>query len=714
MPKLPIAYICAQCRLTAQRQAVRSPLQDAERILENQFRELNDALARMLRESAAATAAAPVPVEKLRAKLAVMMGAWPLSRSPRTRWNRISRSEAIEVRLVEWEVADGVNADGILILPRCAGPVPAVLCIPDCSESPEDWCGRNGTAIRLAKRGFSVLALRLISRTHPPAKQRAGNAGGTLNNRRHLHRLGWQLGRPLLGAEVAMARSAISVLQTLDGVDPRRIGVAGCDQGGHIALLSAALDARINAAVVSRYFGWSDRPEWQPVDRLIFGQARWLSDVALAGMIAPRGLCIESDPHGRWPRDADARTEIERTAQGFTRQIDFETARRLAGKTRAEFVASPVFCSERAVRFLERHLDPHRLPRIPNVFVTRVTDLSGKEMARFAEMERCFRRRLQGCKARRIRRWTANRKKFDAYLDILGRFPQRPRRFAACWKLALDTHRLIGCELMLDVYDGLRAYGILLVPKDIRPGECRAAVVCQHGFQGQPWHAVGFHTLPQAAAYNMFGARLAERGYVVFCPYLCVPDSETRTRLVKKAWLLGGMPIGLEAQKFSRAVDFLESLPFVDGRRIGFYGLSYGGYTALWFTPFDPRFKAVVCSGHFNDWQRKTTDLTFKPSCYLYHPDEDMYNFDLLEQMDHVMLATLRAPRPFAVEAGTRDGVFRIKWVRREFRRVKAIYHRLGAAEKAQLFEFDGPHEVCGKDTFPFLDRWLRHQPKNP
>lgn len=592
---------------------------------------------------------------------------------------------------------DGIGADGILLVPRNAQPLPAVIFVPDCSESPEEICSHGGPAASLVTRGFVVLVLRLISRSH--------SAGRHLNNRRHLHRLGWQLGHTFLGAEVSKLHSAVSALASLPQVDANRIGVFGFDQGGQLALLAAALDSRIKATVVSNYFGGGIHPEWQPVDRLLFGKAHLFGERELVNLVGADRLCVEANPQHRLPENADAKTETEREQVGFTRGIDFASTKRLALENQIEFVISTKPCSSKAIEFLVERLGANKKPH-PSARL-HLKSQPGKELARFNELERHYHRLLD--RARQVRRSLPLRPKFQFYLDSIGHFPKRPNIFQTRWKLVFDVHRFTGYETTISVYDDLHTYGVLLVPKDIRPDERRPAMVCQHGFWGQPFYAVGFHTNDNAKAYNMFAAKLAERGYVVFCPYLCVPNSEQRTRLVKKAWLLGGMPIGLEVQKFSRAVDFLKSLPFVDRKRIGFYGLSYGGYTAMWFTPAEPRFKAVICSGHFNDWQRKTTDFGFKMSCYLYHPDEDMYNFGLLRQLDHVDLATLRAPRPFAVEAGWRDGVFKMEWVRSEFRRVKEIYRKLGAAEKAQLFEFDGPHEVHGAGTFPFLDRWLRH-----
>src|SRR5207253_591648 len=70
--------------------------------------------------------------------------------------------------------------------------------------------------------------------------------------------------------------------------------------------------------------------------------------------------------------------------------------------------------------------------------------------------------------------------------DVMGRFsnvaaPLNPRsrelREQPKWK---------GYEIALDVYTNVFAWGYLLVPKDIKAGERRPVVVCQHGLEGVP------------------------------------------------------------------------------------------------------------------------------------------------------------------------------------------------------------------------------------
>ena len=151
----------------------------------------------------------------------------------------------------------------------------------------------------------------------------------------------------------------------------------------------------------------------------------------------------------------------------------------------------------------------------------------------------------------------------------------------------------------------------------------------------------------------------------------------------------------------------------MDASRFAFYGLSYGGYTALWTGPGEPRFQVVISSGHFNDWNVKTTDLTQGTAYLLYFNVADQYNFGMLGKFNHSDLASLIAPRSFMVEKGDSDGVIVSprSLVDREIEKVLDIYRKLGIPEKGGVSRFAGPHMVNGTGTFPFLDRCLNWNP---
>ena len=66
------------------------------------------------------------------------------------------------------------------------------------------------------------------------------------------------------------------------------------------------------------------------------------------------------------------------------------------------------------------------------------------------------------------------------------------------------------------------------------------------------------------------------------------------------------------------------------------------------------------------------------------------------------------APRPLLIEAGTKDNSVNIDFAREEFKRVEAVYGRLGKSSLAVFAPFEGPHQIHGVESFAFLDQWLK------
>jgi dienelactone hydrolase len=278
-------------------------------------------------------------------------------------------------------------------------------------------------------------------------------------------------------------------------------------------------------------------------------------------------------------------------------------------------------------------------------------------------------------------------------------------------------------RVWFDTVPGVQAYGILLVPK--KSGR-KPALVCLHGHQGTPEVVAGFFSeeILKKSAYHAFGRTAVERGYVVWCPMIQGyyseehepqegPDAKGRDLLHKKALLSGRTLMGLEVAKIRRGVDYLETLPDVDRDRIGIYGLSKGGHYTLYSAGLETRFKVAVVSGWFNERRKKLTSAkdADNPSPFLprVHRSE-YYLTDLLARFGDAELGWLVAPRPLMIEAGTKDDSVNVNFAREEFQRVQSVYGKLGLADRARFASFEGPHEINGKESFPFLDRWLKNE----
>jgi hypothetical protein len=259
-------------------------------------------------------------------------------------------------------------------------------------------------------------------------------------------------------------------------------------------------------------------------------------------------------------------------------------------------------------------------------------------------------------------------------------------------------------EVMLDVAPGVIAYGVLLLPKDLKPGERRPTVVMQHGLNGRPQSLYGQTSGRDLEVYGNIGQRLADEGFVVYMPQNpYIHDFRPISRLAN--------PLGLTLFSFiqrqhSRMLDWLSTQPFVDPKRIGFYGLSYGGATAMRIPPLEDRYSVVVCSGNFNEWVRKLIDPA-EPYSYILTKEYEILEFNLAGITSHAEMATLIAPRPFMVERGHRDGVGLDEWVGYEYAKVKRFYDEAGIGDRTSIAWFNGAHRIDGPAAIAFLKKYL-------
>lgn len=137
-------------------------------------------------------------------------------------------------------------------------------------------------------------------------------------------------------------------------------------------------------------------------------------------------------------------------------------------------------------------------------------------------------------------------------------------------------------------------YYRLILPTDFDPNKKYPAVVYVYG---------GPHAHNIDATRN-WGARgwdiwMAQQGYVMFC--LDNRGSEHRGLDFEQATF---RKLGVEEMKDQlKGVEFLKSLPYVDGDRLGVHGWSFGGFmTTSLMTTYPDVFKVGVAGGPVIDW----------------------------------------------------------------------------------------------------------------
>src|SRR5207302_3887486 len=136
--------------------------------------------------------------------------------------------------------------------------------------------------------------------------------------------------------------------------------------------------------------------------------------------------------------------------------------------------------------------------------------------------------------------------------------------------------------------------------------------------------------------------------------------------LQRKANPLGLSLFSFIVRQHERTLDWLATLPFVAADRMAFYGLSYGGKTAMRVPAVLPKYCLSICSGDFNEWVWKNVNLEWAGS-YMTTGEYEMFEYDLGQTFNYAEMAYLIAPRPFMVERGHDDGVGLDEYVAFEF-----------------------------------------------
>jgi cephalosporin-C deacetylase-like acetyl esterase len=173
-------------------------------------------------------------------------------------------------------------------------------------------------------------------------------------------------------------------------------------------------------------------------------------------------------------------------------------------------------------------------------------------------------------------------------------------------------------------------------------------------------------------------------------------------------WLsLGYTPAGPEVWNAIRALDYLETRPEVDPKRVSVTGISGGG-AITWFTAAaDERFQvaAPVCS----TWtvEHHTALDAVQENC-------DCIYFRNPFLADLPVVGALIAPRPLKMLSARRDPSFPVAGYKEVYKRVRPIYELYGAAEKVAEYDHDAPHSDIlpfRKEANEWINRWIRNDP---
>jgi dienelactone hydrolase len=299
-------------------------------------------------------------------------------------------------------------------------------------------------------------------------------------------------------------------------------------------------------------------------------------------------------------------------------------------------------------------------------------------------------------------------------MELLGGFPEKRSPLEA---QTLEVRDFAGYRREKFVFQsrpGAWVLGYLLTPKSGKAPH--AAVVCVPGHGRGVDDIVGIDDKGQDRTnkdgyQHDFAIQATEHGLAAVAieplAFGCRRDAANKARglgtsacqpAAGAALMLGQTMIGWRVWDVMRTIDWIETRPELDAKRVGCMGISGGGTCTTFSAALEPRIKAAMVSGYINTFQASVMSISH---CI------DNYVPGILNWAEQYDVAGLIAPRPLFVESGEKDTIFPIAASKASFERIRNVYTVFDAASLAEQETFDGPHSFWGKRGLPFLAKQL-------
>ena len=273
--------------------------------------------------------------------------------------------------------------------------------------------------------------------------------------------------------------------------------------------------------------------------------------------------------------------------------------------------------------------------------------------------------------------------------EVMGPLPGDDKRVSLDIEIVeeVDCGSYVRQKITYRAEPGNRVPAYLLIPKAAhREGARLPAVLCLHPTDLKRGSDVAVGLTEKRN--RSYAAELAERGFVTIAPtYPLMADHQPD--LEKLGYESGTMKAIWDN---IRALDLLDSLPFVDHTAYGAIGHSLGGHNAIFTASFDQRIQAVVSSCGFDSFQAYMdgniagwTSRRYMPNLLKYPLAEIPFDFDDL-------LAAL-APRRVFVSAPVNDHNFKWKSVAEIGKTVAPAYALHQASENLTIVHPDAGHD---------------------
>ena len=294
----------------------------------------------------------------------------------------------------------------------------------------------------------------------------------------------------------------------------------------------------------------------------------------------------------------------------------------------------------------------------------------------------------------------------EKFIEAIGGLPERtPLNPQVTGIISRDGYRVE--KVIFESQPKHHVSALLFLPDagKYKPPYPGVLVPCGHSDNGKAYES-----------YQTMGAFLALNGMagLVFDPVDQGERSQMLSQLPRLAGTrahtmlgVGSILLGRNTARFEiwdgmRAIDYLQSRPEVDPKRIGCTGNSGGGTQTSHLMSLDERIVAAAPSCYITGFERLLDTIGPQDA------EQNIYG-QLAFGMDHADYLMMRAPMPILICAATED-FFDITGVWNSFRYAKRLYTRMEFAERIDLLENDAGHNynrLQRQGVVRWMSRWL-------
>jgi dienelactone hydrolase len=305
-------------------------------------------------------------------------------------------------------------------------------------------------------------------------------------------------------------------------------------------------------------------------------------------------------------------------------------------------------------------------------------------------------------------------------MKVLGPFPGKVEPLEPKVISEEDCGTYLRRKVSIQVQPDDRMPAWLLVPKKVRGR--RPAIICFYGTTSGAGKdtTVGLSGSKPGTAprkNRAFAVDMVEAGFVALAPdYLrdgerVPPSGKPYDTTDFYHRFPNWSCVGKDVWDNMRAIDYLQTLPFVDGDRIGMVGHSYGGHSTIFAAALEPRIKVAFASGPVSDFLHHGIHWGVPPgsqgSASLPGLRPYVLDHTLPLPVTFYECTSLIAPRPLMVCQAVGE---RRPMEEENCAAVNQVYRALNAADHVRYSWVPGDHDfppAARQAAVAWFHRWL-------